>query len=68
MAKQVFVIFHRVKYEVDSEWHKLPHFFSSKKKAEEWLQPGLIHRDESYDDHEHHIQGYDLDPEPVQYY
>lgn len=68
MAKKVFVIFHRPAGNTDSEWSKLPHFFSSKKKAEEWLQPDLIYRDESYGDHEHHIQGYDLDPEPVQYY
>ena len=68
MAKQVFVIFNRVKYEVDSEWDKLPYFFSSKKKAEEWLQPDLAYRDDSDNDYEHHIQGYDLDPEPIEYY
>ena len=68
MTKQVFVIFHRTIGSADSEWAQLPHFFSSKKKAEEWLQPDLAYRDDCGNDHEHHIHGYDMDPEPIEYY
>ena len=75
MSKQVFVIFYRRVGNPDSEWHKLPHFFSSKEKAEDWLGPDLkfkesamSYRDDWDSGEEFHIQGYDLDPEPIEYH
>ena len=67
MTKQVFVIFHRI-VGVNSEWDKLPHFFSSKEKAEKWLGSMFHHRDDSDSDSEFHIQGYDMDPTSIEYY
>ena len=65
-VRMIYKVYYRPVGGTDDDWKDMPHYFTSRAKAEAYIEPLRLRSDG--DEEEFHIQGYATDPDPVEYY